>query len=97
MKQLTKLDSAPRQQGLARGHFNKVGQHSNNERVALNAEHQPLGTDTPNALQKSTMPTAAISNVGHIGSSQPSTRISGVGQGDQREREFRRERLHEHN
>ena len=91
MKQLTKLDPA-RQQELARGDSNKVGQYNNDEGDALNAGYQLLDTDTPDTLQKSTVPTVTINNVGHVGPSQSSTRNSGVGQGDQREREYLRGR-----
>ena len=93
VKQLTKLDPA-RQQELARGDSNKVGQYNNDEGDALNAGYQLLDTDTPDTLQKSTVPTVTINNVGHVGPSQPSTRNSGV---DQREREYLRGRLHKHN
>jgi len=89
VKQLTRLDSAPQQQESARGESHKVDHHNNHERAVLN-----VVTDTPDAPQKNTVPTVTINNVGP---SQPSTRNSGVGQGDQREREYLRGRLHKHN
>jgi len=85
VKQLTRLDSAPQQQESARGDSHKVDHHNNHERAALN-----VVTDTPDAPQKNTVPTVTINNVGHVGPSQSSTRNSGVGQGDQREREYLR-------